>query len=75
VETKRSKSKMLEQARVEVETRRAKTEDDREARLQRKQEWKARIEKLRIEAQRKINHVDEIGRDDAAQGKLSYVVM
>jgi hypothetical protein len=36
---------------VEVEKRRAKTEEDREARLQRKEEREAKLEELRIEAQ------------------------
>jgi hypothetical protein len=41
----------LDRARVEVEARRAKTEEDREARLQRKEEREAKLELLQIEAQ------------------------
>jgi hypothetical protein len=36
---------------LEVKARRTKTEEDREARLKRKEEQKGRIEELRIEAQ------------------------
>jgi DNA polymerase elongation subunit (family B) len=41
----------LEQAKIEVEKMRARTEEEREARLQQKAERDARIEELRIEAQ------------------------
>jgi hypothetical protein len=41
----------LDIARVEVKARRAKTEEDREAQLQRKEDREAKLEELRIEAQ------------------------
>jgi hypothetical protein len=46
-----TRQRELDRARVEVEKRRAKTEEDREARLQRKDEREAKLEELRIEAQ------------------------
>jgi hypothetical protein len=41
----------LDQAKLDAQARRAKTEEDREARLQRKEERDARLEELRIAAQ------------------------
>jgi hypothetical protein len=64
----------LEQARVKVETRRAKTKEGREARLQRKEEREANRRAANWSTAGANNRVDEIGSDDAAQGKVVYNV-
>jgi hypothetical protein len=46
-----NKQHEIELARIDIETRRAKTDEDREARFRRKEERDARLEELRIEAQ------------------------
>jgi hypothetical protein len=42
----------LDLAKVEIEAKRAKIEEDREARLQRKEERESQVEEMRIEAQK-----------------------